>query len=1083
MTRDTQTPHFTPRDSKYLLIKLSGCCKQCDSLPAMDEEDFDNIADEDLIEFFSQSPRINPSVIHGSKKRRQNSLYSNSVEIHNDDSRFFQASEEDGDQTHILDDGTPNSIHNSKFKSTGQLLYSSPTNKGSSHKKSRLENSPSHSLSSAIKDFAYTTQPQTPSSLPRQETLLENSIDAELEGLPSDAFSSPRSQTGDKDFASSISSPLLQSQALSRQRLVAVQQGLRQTTLFGGSVIRDERSPQTARKVYNYIVDQPPEAPTHHALDTEALKTWIYPLNLGVIRDYQYSIVKNGLFSNLLVALPTGLGKTFIAATIMLNYFRWAKTAQIIFVAPTKPLVAQQVEACFNIVGIPRSQTTMLTGEQAPALRAEEWTAKRVFFMTPQTLENDLASGVADPKKIILLVIDEAHRATGNYSYVRVVTFLRRFSKSFRILALTATPGSSVEAVQEIIDNLEISKVEIRTEESIDIQQYVHKRNLDQILLDPSDEILTIKNHLSKAIQPLLNTLCTANAYWNRDPMGLTTFGMVKARVAWMQSEAGRRANPGLKGMMNSLFAVLASIAHSIKLLSFHGISPFYSAIKDFQGSVEDSNKPGKYKSQIINSPDFKKMMDKIESWINKDNFIGHPKISYLCDTILNHFLDAGDGRLSEDAPPSSTRVIVFSEYRDSAEDISRVLNRHRPLIRSSVFVGQADSKRSEGMNQKKQLRAIQEFKSGILNVIVATSIGEEGLDIGQVDLIVCYDSSASPIRMLQRMGRTGRKRAGRIVLLLMKGKEEESFIKAKDNYEQMQKIISSGQRFNFRHDLSVRIIPRDVTPIVEKKIIELPLENTQNPGLPEPKRRPTERKKKPPKKFNMPDGVETSFTTASKLGTGMSGSSRLLKNLKTSKVTNKDLLAVIPSVESVLLDQYEREELQRQYQDIEGDDMQEVSMPEMTSQTVAQRSLRPIGKIPHGKYTKRCVKLFKKLATFQHLDHHDWSTRDDNGISLNSLDLPTLIDESKLRIGAFRSRKPALAKSVQTKKKKRTSSSKIVPQISEVIDKELDRNTSFSSSSSDKLVAFRKSPRISAHISDYSGLDDDDDDIFTEPS
>jgi ATP-dependent DNA helicase MPH1 len=787
--------------------------------------------------------------------------------------------------------------------------------------------------------------------------------------------------------------------------------------LFGGRA-PEEVSASQAKKVHNFIVDLPPEAPTHHALNEEALRTWVYPTNLGTIRDYQFSIVKNGLYHNLLVALPTGLGKTFIAATVMLNFFRWTKDAKIVFVAPTKPLVAQQVDACFNIVGIPKSQTTMLTGEQVPALRAEEWEDKRVFFMTPQTLDNDLASGIADPKKIVLLVVDEAHRATGNYSYVKVVNFLRRFNKSFRILALTATPGASVEAVQEVIDGLEISKVEIRTEESIDIQQYVHRRNIDQILLDPSDEMIMVKDLFAKALQPLVNQLCGQNAYWNKDPMSLTPFGLMQARKNWHKSDAARRASPGLKGMMNGLFSILASVAHSIKLLNFHGIGPFYSNIKEFRQGVEDKNKPGKYRSQIVDSPEFKKMMDRIQFWLSKDDFVGHPKLTYLCDTILNHFLDAGEGRLGEDAPPSATRVIVFAEFRDSAEDIVRVLNRHGPMIRASVFVGQADSKRSEGMNQQKQQATIEKFKIGKFNVIVATSIGEEGLDIGQVDLIVCYDASASPIRMLQRMGRTGRKRAGNIVLLLMRGKEEESFTKAKDNYEQMQKMISSGSRFNFRHDLSVRIIPRDITPVVDKRMIEIPIENTQDPSLPEPKRRPTKGKKRPPKKFHMPDGVQTGFQKASKLSANGASLTELGITVNRSEL-NKSILAPIPAVESVLLSSGEEEELRQKFQNIPGSEFQEVEMPDMTRQTVAQRSLGPVVNVPHGEYTKRCVKLFKILANSQQINDRNFMPYGDRAPSTTFWDPPDLIEDELDRTkSSSRPRKTVPSKPRQARRK-----------------------------------------------------------------
>ncbi|CAD6504314.1 BgTH12-06045 [Blumeria graminis f. sp. triticale] len=970
----------------------------------MDGENYDEIADEDLIQALDDS---SPAIKSFPLKRRRCGTHSNEgtpsrrrhICTTSGDEDFSDIGTEDLNmmgqaQSSINLNDRVEPVVPSQSQGTETPSGISSYEKGESDSRTPgAEKTPTVS-----KPFqTVNQQPISDSSFQQSRVALDtHCIDAELEGLPSDAFSSPEPIPISDSIILSESSSRVLGITGPRQQLLASQQGLRQTTLFGGSAAQAERASPKSRKTHNYIADQAAEAPTHHALNKDALSVWVYPMNLGDIRDYQYTIVKNGLFHNLLVALPTGLGKTFIAATIMLNYFRWTESAQIIFVAPTKPLVAQQVDACFNVVGIPKSQTTMLTGEQAPALRAEEWATKRVFFMTPQTLENDLVSGIADPKKITLLVVDEAHRATGNYSYVRVVSFLRRFNKSYRVLALTATPGSTIEAVQEVIDNLEISKVEIRTEESLDIQQFVHRRNIDQIILDPSEEIIMIKTLFSKALQPLVNILCTGNAYWNRDPMALTPFGMMKARTAWMQSDAGRRANPGLKGMMNSLFTILASIAHSIKLLNFHGISPFYFAIKDFRDSAEESNKPGKYKNQIISSSEFKNMMSKIQSWLSKDDFIGHPKMTFLCDTILNHFLDAGEGRSGENTTPSTTRVIVFAEYRDSAEDIARVLNRHAPLIRASVFVGQADSKRSEGMNQKKQLKAIQDFTSGTFNVIVATSIGEEGLDIGQVDLIVCYDSSASPIRMLQRMGRTGRKRAGKIVLLLMKGKEEDSFTKAKDNYEHMQKIISSGTRFNFRHDLSVRIIPREIIPVVEKRVIELPIENTQNPGLPEPKRR-TAPKKKPAKKFNMPDGVETNFTMASNLNEGKTARSAQDQPKIRSKKLVKDLLAPLLPAETVFLRADENTELEQKYQKIDGDDMQEVTMPEMTTQTVSQRSLRPFGNVAHGVYTKRCVQLFKTLAILQRPGERNFESYNCYDASLEYLDLPTLIDETRL--------------------------------------------------------------------------------------
>jgi ATP-dependent DNA helicase MPH1 len=735
--------------------------------------------------------------------------------------------------------------------------------------------------------------------------------------------------------------------------------------------------------------DLPPEAPTHHELNRDELATWVYPLNLGPIRDYQFSIVKNGLFNNTLVALPTGLGKTFIAATVMLNYYRWTKRAKIVFVAPTKPLAAQQVQACLNVAGIPRSQATLLTGETPPGLREGEWLNKRLFFMTPQTLINDLSKGYAEPKSIVLLVIDEAHRATGDYAYVKVVEFIRRFSKSFRVLALTATPGSTVEGVQDVIDNLGISHVEIRTEESIDIRQYVHSRSIDTVTFDPSDEMLEVRDLFSKALKPLVDKLSAQNIYYGRDPMSLTTYGLLKSRQEWMAGP-GRHVNQGTKFMMMAVFGILQSLAHAIKLLNFHGIKPFYNNLAEFRATEE--GKPGqgsKFKRQLLADENFQKMMSMIEGWMKLQEFHGHPKLAYLCEALVNHFVDAGEG--------SSTRAIVFSEYRDSAEEIVRLLNR-QPLIKANVFVGQADSKRSEGMKQKQQIETIEKFKSGGFNVLVATSIGEEGLDIGQVDLIICYDASSSPIRMLQRMGRTGRKRAGNIVLLLMKGKEEDKFAEAKDNYQRMQQLICNGDGFTFRHDLSTRIIPRDIRPEVEKRLVDIPIENSQDPSLPEPKKTAAGLRKKPAKKrFHMPDGVETGFMKASSLGRPAGQAKQVAKASK--KPVETDFIVDIPELDKVLLSKSQTDILQRVYKSLplrSYDRFEHIEDVRLDAYPAMQRVLRPTVHIKHGDYTKRCVRLLKVLGNSQERSQRQarpYGTRDTS--SWRTLPVKPFADDS----------------------------------------------------------------------------------------
>lgn len=204
----------------------------------------------------------------------------------------------------------------------------------------------------------------------------------------------------------------------------------------------------------------PKAPPMRLSVDHEAASHWVYPIVEGKsIRDYQYNIAHKALFNNVLCSLPTGLGKTFIAAVVIMNFYRCFPQGKILFMAPTKPLVAQQIEACHSIGGIPNEHSCEMTGQDAGTARASAWRDRRVFYCTPQTVASDLKQGRLDASQVVLVVVDEAHKASGDYAYSTVVRFLMAKNPHFRILALTATPGSKSEAVQAVIDNLHVSRV------------------------------------------------------------------------------------------------------------------------------------------------------------------------------------------------------------------------------------------------------------------------------------------------------------------------------------------------------------------------------------------------------------------------------------------------------------------------------------------------------------------------------------------------------------------------------------------------------------------------------------------------
>lgn len=427
-----------------------------------------------------------------------------------------------------------------------------------------------------------------------------------------------------------------------------------------------------------------------HELDESAAQQWVYPINVS-FRDYQFNIVQKALFENVLVALPTGLGKTFIAAVVMMNYLRWFPKSYIVFMAPTKPLVTQQMEACYKITGIPKSQTAELSGHVPATTRNQYYQSRNVFFVTPQTILNDIKHGICDRTRISCLVIDEAHRSTGNYAYVEVVHLLSLSNKNFRILALSATPGNKLEAIQNVIDSLHISRIEIRTENSIDISQYVQKKEVDFFPVDLSAEITDIRDRFSSILEPMLQKLNKGNYYRIQNAKDITSFTVVQAKQAFL-AMSGQNFPANQKWDILNTFDALATFAYPLNLLLNHGIRPFYQKLRE----VEEECFVGRsgYKKRIINHENYRPLMDDIEILLRDQSFVGHPKLEHLERIVTEYF---------EKEQTKDTRIMIFVEIRSSAEEILRFLGKFYPNVRPAIFIGQSAARKAAGMSQKLQ--------------------------------------------------------------------------------------------------------------------------------------------------------------------------------------------------------------------------------------------------------------------------------------------------------------------------------------------------------------------------------------------
>ena len=567
-------------------------------------------------------------------------------------------------------------------------------------------------------------------------------------------------------------------------------------------------------------------------MDPEAIQTYVYPAQISR-REYQYEMTRNALLTNSLVCLPTGLGKTLIAAVVMYNYYRWFPTGKIIFMAPTRPLVDQQMSACHNVVGIPASDTLVLMGntkKDDEGSRRAFWSEKRVFFCTPHTVANDLANGTLDADQIVCVVVDEAHHARGQYASAEVLRHLHERKVKFRLLALTATPGQGVEEVQNVVTTLRIGRIDFRSDQDPDVSRYTHKREMTVEKVRPDQAMSHVQDMLCDLLRPycekLLRMGALGEAGWRMQTFinNKATHGASRIEPpGWFALHSARtnlNSNPNvrIKGTAYVALDAAMELAKAYDLLLKMGVKQAYDYVEQ-RGQEK--------RTTLIHriDPVSKEVVDLMRS-MSTNGAHHSPKLDRLTSILKKHFKDA----------TADTRVIIFTSYRESVKDIVRVL-REVPAgadtackIKVAEFVGQGDStsgkkratgggRSTKGQTQKEQKQTLDDFRAGNLNTLVATSIGEEGLDIPSVDLIFFFDV-VDIIRGVQRMGRTGRARDGKVVVLATEGKEYAKFTSEQKKYETLMTCLRAPGN-NFKFEKCPRIVPEGVTPVCQLAMIE----------------------------------------------------------------------------------------------------------------------------------------------------------------------------------------------------------------------------------------------------------------------
>ncbi|MFC4450540.1 DEAD/DEAH box helicase [Halorussus aquaticus] len=468
-------------------------------------------------------------------------------------------------------------------------------------------------------------------------------------------------------------------------------------------------------------------------------------------RMYQLQLAGSAKDRHTLVCLPTGLGKTTVS--LLVTAERLADVGgKSLLLAPTKPLVQQHADFYREALEIPDDDIVVFTGEVRPDERTELWQSAQVVIATPQVVENDLVGSRIDLRDVTHVTFDECHRATGDYAYNYIAERYHQDAEKPLVTGMSASPGGDEEEILEVCENLGIENVEVMTEEDSDVDDYTHDTEVEWERVELPDEVLEIRDALNDVVEDRLGKLKELGIT-RKTSADLSETDIKKMR-AELQQLIDNDQSEGYKGM--SALAEIRKLRTAVTYVETQSVEALRRYFERQRNAAKSSG-ASKASQRFVSEPKVQEAMRRAEEY---DGL--HPKYSRARMRIAETLgIENGE------------RVIVFTESRDTAEALTEFLGEHFDTQR---FVGQGDKEGSDGMTQNEQQEVLDRFKANEFEVLVSTSVAEEGLDVPEVDLVMFYEPVPTAIRSIQRKGRTGRQAEGRVAVLLAEDTRDEAY-------------------------------------------------------------------------------------------------------------------------------------------------------------------------------------------------------------------------------------------------------------------------------------------------------------------
>ncbi|MFB6200556.1 MAG: DEAD/DEAH box helicase [Halorhabdus sp.] len=497
-------------------------------------------------------------------------------------------------------------------------------------------------------------------------------------------------------------------------------------------------------------------------------------------RTYQVELAERASRTHTLVCLPTGLGKTTVSLLVTAHRLDDVGGTALLL-APTKPLVTQHADFYRETLTIDDEAIVVYTGETAPEDRAELFERATVVVATPQVVENDLLGSRIELGPVTHCTFDECHRASGDYPYTFIAERYHDEADDPLVTGMSASPGDDEEAILQVCTNLGIGEVEVMSAEDADVAEYTHRTSVDWKRVELPDPVVEIRDGLQAVIEDRLTQLKELGVTSKTQPdVSEREIREIQARI---QELMDADQSEGYQGM--SLLAEVRKLRTAVTYAETQSVESLRRYLERLREAARSSG-ASKADQRLVSEPNVREARRKAE------DFDGlHPKFRRT-RMLIAETLGIEDGE----------RVIVFTESRDTAETLRNFLGEH---FQTRKFVGQSDTDRSEGMTQTEQQETIEAFRAGEFEVLVSTSVAEEGLDVPEVDLVLFYEPVPTAIRSIQRKGRTGRQTEGKVVVLIAEDTRDEAYFwKSRQDEKRMEEELRTLK--NLAGDIESRL-------------------------------------------------------------------------------------------------------------------------------------------------------------------------------------------------------------------------------------------------------------------------------------